>query len=401
MVLRRPRPVTPVSAGASRRVLVADGAPPAALAVARSLVRAGHLVEATRSSPSDRAPRSRGVTAVEAPAPTADPTGFAAALRAAAAKGERPVVVPATDGALLALLPRREELEEVADLPLPPTDVVRAVLDKDATLAAARRAGVAVPETFLARSAADAERCGVGFPAVVKPVSSRWATPAGPVRAGGPAYARDVAGLRAALAALEAAGAPGALVQRYVPGTGRGVGLLLRGGGIAAVFVHRRLREVHPAGGPSAAAVSEPPDPALVEPAAALLRALRWEGLAMVEFRREGAGVPVLMEVNGRSWGTLGLAVDAGVDFPRLLVEGFAGPPPEYRAGVRRRWFAGDLRRVVHAARGAPEGFPGPFPGVGGALGSLAADCLRATPDFVFRWGDPGPWFGEMAGGLR
>ncbi len=180
-------------------------------------------------------------------------------------------------------------------------------------------------------------------------------------------------------------------------GTGRGVGLLVRGGATAAVFVHRRLREVHPAGGPSSAAEAEAPDPALVGPAEALLRALGFEGLAMVEFRREGSGVPVLMEVNPRPWGTIGLAVDAGVDFPRLLLEGYAGPPPPYPAGVRRRWFAGDLRRAGAAWSGPPRDFPGEFPSFGSALEDA---LLGWETDFVFRWDDPLPFLAEVAGAL-
>jgi predicted ATP-grasp superfamily ATP-dependent carboligase len=378
-----------------RRAVVADGAPPSALAVARSLVRAGWSVEATRASRGDRAPRSRGVVPLDAPSPSADGEGFVAALVAAAGRGPRATLVPATDAALLAIEARRAAVEAVYDLPLASPDALRRSLDKRATLAAAAGAGVRVPAGMEARGAADADRCGLAPPLVVKPLSSKWRGPGGDVRGAGPAFARDRDGLRAALGALEAAGAPGALVQEWVPGTGVGVGLLRRGGRTVARFVHRRLREVHPAGGPSAAAESAPPDSVVVGPAEALLAALGWEGLAMVEFRRDGDGPPVLMEVNGRPWGTLGLAVDAGVDFPRLWLEGFDGPPPEYAIGIRRSWFAGDVRRVLAARAGPPPGYPGAFPSTRSALADL---LLRSSPDLVFRWRDPSPFLGEILG---
>ncbi|MCK6481291.1 MAG: ATP-grasp domain-containing protein [Planctomycetes bacterium] len=385
-------------AGGGRRVLVADGGPPSALAVARSLAGAGWAVEATRHGPGDRAPRSRGVRPLPAPSPSGDPAGFARAILAAAKAGPRPAVIPATDAALRALEPVREELEAAADYPLPPAEVLRRVLDKDGTLAAARGAGVAVPATVLLRTAAEAGACALRPPLVVKPLSSRWRAADGTVRGAGPSFAADGAGLRAAAEALLGAGCPGALVQEWLPGTGWGVGLLMRGGSPAAVFVHSRLREMHPAGGPSSAAVAEAPDAAVVDPAVALLRALGWEGLAMVEFRREGRGAPLLMEVNGRPWGTLGLAVDAGVDFPRLLLEGHRGPPPPYRIGTRRRWFAGDLRRLLAVHRGRPAGYPGPFPSRARALADV---LLSWAPDMVFRWSDPGPFLAEVAGALR
>jgi predicted ATP-grasp superfamily ATP-dependent carboligase len=382
--------------GAPRRVLLADGAPPAALAAARSLVRAGWRVEATDAGFSDRAPRSSRVIAFPAPAPGKDPAGFASAVIDRAKAGDRPAVLPTTDAAILALLPRRADVEAGADLLLPPSEPLRRALDKGETLAAARTANVSIPETLTARAPADLARLSLEPPLVVKPLASRWPGPGGAVRGAGPAFARDPARARSLAEGLLAEGAPGVLVQRWVPGTGRGVGLLVRGGKTAAVFVHRRLREVHPAGGPSSAAVSEAPDPALVGPAEALLQALGFEGLAMVEFRREGEGVPVLMEVNPRPWGTIGLAVDAGVDFPRLLAEGYAGPPPSYRTGVRRCWFAGDLRRLGAAWKGPPADFPGSFPSVGGALG----DLFDFSEDFVFRLGDPLPFLAEIAGAL-
>ncbi len=379
------------------RVLLADGAPPAALAAARSLVRAGWAVEATEARFGDRAPRSRGVRAVPAPSPAEEPEAFCLSVLAAARNGPRPFLLPCSEAAIRCLEPRRVEVEAAADLPIPPAEALRRALDKRETLSKAKEAGLAVPGTFIALSADDAQRCPLRPPFAMKPASSRWRTAAGGMKGAGASYAGGAAGLQSAIAGLLGMGAPAVLVQEFVPGTGWGVGVLMRGGAPAAVFVHRRIRELHPAGGPSTAAVSEAPDPALVDPAVALLRAMGWEGLAMVEFRREGRGAPVLMEVNGRPWGTLGLAVDAGVDFPRLLLEGHRGPPPEYRIGVSRRWLAGDLRRVAAAWQGPPPGYTAPFPSTGRAL----ADALFSwSPDFVFRWSDPAPFLAEVAGAL-
>jgi len=383
--------------GAKARILLADGGPPAALACARSLVRAGYRVEASRSGVGDRAPHSRGVDTFPAPSPAVEAPEFSREVLAKARAGDRAIVIPCSEGAVLALEIRRAEIEQVADVLLPPSAILARVLDKRLTLEAAEKAGVAVPRTFAAENAAALGGCPIPFPAVVKPCRSRWVTSGGNVAGSGPAFAADATGMRAAAERMLDQGCPAALVQEWVPGTGVGVSVLMREGRAAAVFVHRRLREVHPAGGPSSAAESVAPEPALVDPALALLRELRWEGLAMVEFRREGTAAPVLMEVNGRPWGTLGLAVDAGVDFPRLLVERFAGPPPPYRVGLVRRWLAGDVKRLLLTMRGRPRGFPGRFPSVGEAIGDI---LVRGAPDFVFRWADPGPFLGEVLGAL-
>ena len=75
-------------------------------------------------------------------------------------------------------------------------------------------------------------------------------------------------------------------------------------------------------------------------------RVLSYSGLAMVEFRRGPDGVGYLMEVNGRVWGSLPLAVRAGMDFPALLVDDV-----DHHGGRR----TGDPRPTRRAARPRPS----------------------------------------------
>jgi predicted ATP-grasp superfamily ATP-dependent carboligase len=139
-----------------------------------------------------------------------------------------------------------------------------------------------------------------------------------------------------------------------------------------AVFAHRRLREKPPAGGVSVYRESIPADPVLVQSSVALLQHFQWRGVAMVEYKvDESSGTPYLMEINGRFWGSLQLAIDAGVDFPTLLVRAAAGEHvasvTSYRVGVRSRWWWGDvdhlLARLRHSPRtlALPPGAPGRF----------------------------------------
>ncbi len=57
------------------------------------------------------------------------------------------------------------------------------------------------------------------------------------------------------------------------------------------------------------------------------------------------------MEVNGRFWGSLQLAIDAGVDFPllasRLALGQPLDAPASYRVGVKSRWLLGDLDHLL------------------------------------------------------
>ena len=72
----------------------------------------------------------------------------------------------------------------------------------------------------------------------------------------------------------------------------------------------------------------------------------------MVEFKMDLADQTLkLMEINGRFWGSLQLAIDAGVDFPSLLIQTLADDPmpliDNYRIGVRSRWLMGDIDALL------------------------------------------------------
>ena len=138
-------------------------------------------------------------------------------------------------------------------------------------------------------------------------------------------------------------------------------------GELRAEFAHRLFCDVHPTGSGSALRESILPPASIREASLAMLRNLRWHGVAMVEYRIRTDGTPVFLEINGRFWHSLALACYAGVDFPALLAElaehGDVAPPAPYKIGVRCRWFVGDFRHLVEVWKGPPPGYPGVFPG--------------------------------------
>ena len=80
-----------------------------------------------------------------------------------------------------------------------------------------------------------------------------------------------------------------------------------------------------------------------------LLKSIGWYGVAMVEYREDPRdGRCKIMEINPRFWGSLPLAIAAGVDFPYLLykmvIDGDIRPVLNYPEGVRCRWLLpGDI----------------------------------------------------------
>ncbi len=112
------------------------------------------------------------------------------------------------------------------------------------------------------------------------------------------------------------------LLQQYATGVGTGIEILANQGEIVYSFQHLRLHELPLTGGGSCFRKSIPVDPILLEASEKLIAALKWHGVAMVEFKwQPESGKYWLMEINGRFWGSLPLANAAGADFPKMLFD--------------------------------------------------------------------------------
>src|SRR3954462_4940813 len=122
----------------------------------------------------------------------------------------------------------------------------------------------------------------------------------------------------------------------------------------------------------------------------------------MMEYKQDArTGKPYLMEVNGRFWGSLQLAIDAGVDFPKLLIACALGETlpsfVEYQLGVRSRWWWGQVDHVVGriSARSRNATPPGTR-STSRAVADLILGPFR-TRDYeeVLWWSDPRPFWQE------
>jgi predicted ATP-grasp superfamily ATP-dependent carboligase len=379
------------------RVLITDGNERAALAAARSLVRAGHDVYAAAASRWSLAGASRGVRRVRVCTdPLAEPGQYAAEVGQLARQLEIRVLLPVSDPSVEALLARRSAIPSWVSLPFPDHAVYGEASDKVAMVERARDAGLAVPETVVLACEGARVPGAEFFPAVLKPHRSVVPSAGGDSgrRKLAVAFVDDPSQCRAALRALPGTAFP-VLLQRRVKGPGEGLFVLRWEGRVVAEFAHRRLREKPPAGGVSVYRESILPDPALVAAGRRLLAALDWQGAAMIECKRDLAtGQHVFMEVNGRLWGSLQLAIDAGADFPALLVACALGEKMPvvtgYRVGVRSRWFWGDLDHLYLRLRDG-----------GGAASRLAAVRefvrfgSRRDREEIWRWRDPAPFLLE------
>lgn len=330
------------------RVLVTDGANRAALAITRSLGRAGHHVVVGEKETGSLAATSRYCAEqFQYEDPLGASGAFIASVAEAAAKHRIDVLVPVSDVTTFLITRHRARFGSCA-IPFAPADVVERAANKVGLMETAARLGVPTPRSAVVACASHVPEFDFGFPVVVKPWQSRVLTGDG-WQSTSVSYAQNAQGLVRDLAARQPYEFP-VMVQERITGPGVGVFACYQDGKAVALFSHRRIRERPPWGGVSVLAESTSVCPLAGEYATRLLDDLGWAGVAMVEFKRDTRdGVPKLMEINGRFWGSLQLAIDAGVDFPRLLVEGANGrtSPPSYRLGVRTRWFWGDVDSLL------------------------------------------------------
>jgi len=206
--------------------------------------------------------------------------------------------------------------------PLPPTDAYLTACNKTKSLAFARNVGISTPRTIFPDEP-DEALARISYPAFVKPSFGSRNT----------RIVRNSAEAAACRNASSASGNP-AVVQEQVRGEGCGFFALYNRGSLRTFFMHRRIREVPPIGGPSSAAQSFYSQ-RLLDLGSRLLGELSWHGVAMVETRRDRrTGEFTLLEINPKFWGSLALAIAAGINFPFLAAQivafGDCKPPRGY-----------------------------------------------------------------------
>ena len=317
------------------------------LAIARCLGRRDIDVHVGWCPPAEPALRSRYVRHVHNLRHPANSDAWREDLRAVLASESFDLVVPATEVAMYALQLESELWQNEAPFYLLSRNAFHTTIDKLKTYQLAETLAIAVPKTVVISRHEYADRIvdQVGLPAVVKPHCSIGDSDL--MRKNFTRTVHTCDELRDYVQDLEQRGNR-VLIQEHVQGKGVGVEVLADEGKILFAFQHMRLHETNGYG--STYRKSTPVDPALLDAAARILETFKYIGVAMVEFKVDSSMSRwVLLEINGRFWGSLPLAVAAGAEFPHYLYEMLVNGktnaiPRDYRIGVRCRNLFTDLR---------------------------------------------------------
>lgn len=331
--------------------MVTDGNQRAALAVTRSLGSKGIKVITADVISSTLSGASKYSYDCETYTSQNREEEFLASIKQIVDKQKINVIYPITEITMFILLKHRDEFPGVS-IPFDTYEKVSRLCDKANLIDICTPLDIPFPASIYVKNGGEALENTIDFqyPVVLKPYKSRILAD-GQWLSTSVNYAASRIELERLCTTDPVFSAFPFIVQEYIEGYGQGVFLVFDQGRLVASFCHKRLREKPPSGGVSVLCKSEAIDTELERMAIQLLEQVQWHGVAMVEFKVNEVTGPYIMEVNTRFWGSLQLAVDAGVDFPLISYQIAIGESPPkldkpYKIGVRLRWLLGDLDRL-------------------------------------------------------
>ena len=335
-----------------RALIVEQGRSRGALAATRALAADGWQVDVASPRRDGFASWSRAASAWH-PVPEAahDLDGFVSSVVELVRRGRHDVVFGGGEAEVLALSLRRDDLGAI--VPYAEHDVVERALDKVTLAEAATAAGLQSPRILHGTA-----RSGMARAVVKARMHAAPGRPHAPPRVDTNAvFGRDAVARR--IDYVESLGAE-PVVQEFLEG--RLIAYIVvvdRTGAVTGRCQQEASSIWPPHAGASCRATTVAVDEDLAERASVLLRHLGWFGLAELQFIVPVDGVPRLIDLNGRFYGSLGLAVAAGANLPALWARAALGDltvgrraPATARPGVRYQWLEGDVRRALVERRG-------------------------------------------------
>ena len=273
------------------------------------------------------------------------------------------ILFPIGEWTIIPISEHQKEITSHVKLPFGSYEVVKKTFDKLLTLKLALDEGIPCPKTFFVdslESLIDISK-RVSYPQVIK---SRWSWVWNQERAlfSRPRYVSSPQELVSVYKDMHKK-FPFPVIQEYIPGTAYHIGAICSHSQLRVACCIKEHRTIPVAGGYATFRETVKLDYKMKEFAERLLRALNWNGVAEVEFKLDSRdSIPKFMEINGRFWGSLELAIEAGIDFPyllyRLVVDGDVKQTSEYKVGLKRRWLEGDivhLSNVLHSTGAHPQ----------------------------------------------
>ncbi len=304
------------------------------------------------------------------------------------------VLITSSDSTIAFVRQHRERLEKRVGIALAKEPAMSIAINKEQTLAIAQQLGLSIPRGITISSVQEVPAAlkEIGLPAVVKP-SESWLW--GDEQEAGARFASQLVTTadEAKRSVEELTRLGGTLLfQQFLTGRREAISFLYANGEVYGRFAQWAKRTEPPLGGTSVLrqSIVVPPDSG--EQAERLIREIDLDGYSEVEFRRDRAGIPYLMEINPRLSASVEMAVRSGVDFPHLLYQWANGEKIDkvlsYSTGGWMRYLKGDIMTTIEAVK--QRGRPGVAPPAQAILDFWLSFLMPMNYDYV-DWNDPTP----------
>lgn len=337
------------------KILLLDAANQNTLAILRHLGKKGYTIDVCGYQKMSLALFSRYVNRkFIIPEPSKKEDAFINELTSILQNGNYTLLMPVGFKSYKACAKHQETLKKYTQLIITSDKNISLASDKRATNAFAESVGVPVPKTFVLKKKEELDDIQLAFPCVIK----------GPFEAGKNIveYANNRGELETKFRAMCAKNnftepdLP--IVQEYITGDGYGFFAYYDEGICKRIFSHHRLREYPVTGGASVCAESFRDDK-LKEYGTKLLDGLKWNGVAMVEFKKSYSdGEYKLMEINPKFWGSLQLALESGIEFDDYLVQKALGKEISYSEEFKPTTFEWIINGEFFHALERPSAIP-------------------------------------------
>lgn len=336
---------------AQNEVLIAEGEDPISLTIVRSLAAQNLKPSIMSNFPRCLSSSSKHTKRQILVPSMANKKEFAKAVEKIVRRIKFDVLFPLFEWSLIPISENRDQISSYTKLPIASHQSILKCYDKSSTLKLALENDVPIPRTCFVQNLTQLKRVSeqITYPSVVKPRSSVvWASNEAFTRRA--SYVNSAGELIASFKNIHQH-FPFPLIQEYVPGTNYSFAALCKDGRPKSFCCIKVQRAWPPSGGNSCFRETVPVEPKIEEYAKKMLKALDWYGIAEVEFRIDSRdNIPRLMEINPRFWGSLSVAVKAGVDFPyslyRLAMDGDVKGASSYKVGVKGRFLQQDLMYI-------------------------------------------------------
>ena len=310
-----------------------------------------------------------------------------ALVRFGQAQPEPPALFYQEDRTLLLVSRHRDRLREAFRFVVPDAQLVEQLVDKSRFQQLAARLDLPVPKARVIAPGdpLPGDDFAIPFPIVLKPlvrIPSRWEPLAGPGKA---TSLESLDALRALWPKIMAANLP-ILAQELVPGAEARIesyhAYVDERGAIVGEFAGRKIRTWPAAYGDSTALETSDAQDVLAL-GRALVKKLKFRGVAKFDFKRAPDGTLRLLEVNPRFnlWHHLGAI--AGVNLPALVYGDLVGTP---------RPILGPARPFVRWCKPWKDQFAARASGM--SLAQWAIWVVRCQAKSGFAWDDPLPMIG-------